>query len=691
MQLQSLVSVGVVLQASLVAASGSLVPAFSAAAKPLTFGYETTTPHDTNWVAVYAKGKSPSDDSTKYKYDAWNYAKGSSGTTFVDPSKLNSGDYEAWYLAQNKYDVVDGPVRVNINDKSYLAIPNQNDEVTFGYATNDPAATNWIAVYAPGKSPTNDQKSYTTYWYAPNASGTIRSADIDLTAGTYNAYLLAKNGYDILAGPVPFTTTGEVNATLEVDESKPPFVFKYTTNVPHQRNWVGIYPEGSVPENDATKFQYAAWSYAGGRSGSVKVSVNGLEPGVYYAYFLAKNGYTSLTPALKLVYKGDTGPVSFIVTDLTTQNARKGTPFEASVGGLINPRLEVPVFTRVAEGSVNDDWLTVSDKGIITGSPTSGKAGNTTVVVQAKIADGSTSTIAVHIPIVNKCKPMVTEFKLLTFNLWVGGTQVNDYFVKQIRYLVETNADIIAFQETVKGRAAHRLAKAFGWYIHSAGDNSIVSRYPINETFKTSHTSGARVAFDGDKSQVIVWGVHLGYTPYGPYDFCRSKMTKAQVIQREYDSGRTPQVIDVVEQMKPHIATSKNVPVFVVGDFNAPSHLDWTEATASVHCGVGAFDWPTSIIPVEAGLTDSYREIYPDPVKNPAFTWSPVYSASEPMDRIDIMYHAGGVEVLSSEPTKRATPGKIPNQAENEWTSDHVAFFSTYKLLPEALGLHQRA
>ena len=34
-------------------------------------------------------------------------------------------------------------------------------------------------------------------------------------------------------------------------------------------------------------------------------------------------------------------------------------------------------------------------------------------------------------------------------------------------------------------------------------------------------------------------------------------------------------------------------PLFVMGDMNTPSHLDWTEATRSRHCG-WTYDWPAT-------------------------------------------------------------------------------------------------
>ena len=37
------------------------------------------------------------------------------------------------------------------------------------------------------------------------------------------------------------------------------------------------------------------------------------------------------------------------------------------------------------------------------------------------------------------------------------------------------------------------------------------------------------------------------------------------------------------------------IPVFLPGDFNSPSHLDWTPAVAAVRDEVPfAFDWPVS-------------------------------------------------------------------------------------------------
>ena len=56
--------------------------------------------------------------------------------------------------------------------------------------------------------------------------------------------------------------------------------------------------------------------------------------------------------------------------------------------------------------------------------------------------------------------------------------------------------------------------------------------------------------------------------------------------------------------------------MFLVGDFNSPSHLDWTEATMKVRPAIKfPVEWPASKLLADSGFTDSYRAAHPDPVK----------------------------------------------------------------------------
>ncbi|GJN86820.1 hypothetical protein PLIIFM63780_010402 [Purpureocillium lilacinum] len=222
-----------------------------------------------------------------------------------------------------------------------------------------------------------------------------------------------------------------------------------------------------------------------------------------------------------------------------------------------------------------------------------------------------------------------------------------------------------------------------GWEYWQGDDVGIISRYPIVEVYPPTSNAGAvRVQLGRDK-QVIMWNAHLGYTPYGPYDFCFDHMDKEVVLTRETQSGRTGQMIEITNRMKDQIARADQIPVLLTGDFNAPSHLDWIDAAKQLHCGVGSVSWPTSMYPFMAGLVDSYRAVHTDPVAQPGNTWSPIYldneGRTEPKDRIDFIFHKG-LRVLKSDAIVVGTPKPEPYHQDNEWTSDHAAVMTVFEI-----------
>jgi hypothetical protein len=127
-------------------------------------------------------------------------------------------------------------------------------------------------------------------------------------------------------------------------------------------------------------------------------------------------------------------------------------------------------------------------------------------------------------------------------------------------------------------------------------------------------------------------------------------------------------------------ALASNAPVFLTGDFNEPSHLDWTQtaANAGLHFGKKV-DWPTSHAITNAGLTDAFRQLRPDEVNDHGNTWTPGspapnQAANEVFDRIDFVYYSGA----NVSPLSALTLGYDANDPDTDigiqpYPSDHRA------------------
>lgn len=265
------------------------------------------------------------------------------------------------------------------------------------------------------------------------------------------------------------------------------------------------------------------------------------------------------------------------------------------------------------------------------------------------------------------------ELRVLTWNLWLGGSKVDDHRTKQLKAITEIGADVVGLQET-GGTAAEELAEALGWYHHRAGENlGVISRHPITARFGDPDVgfygaAGVRIAV-GEGREVDLWTCHLDYTPYGPYESAFDGLPAAELIAHE--EVRLAQMRDALGRIAE--VGDDAVPVVLVGDFNSPSHLDWP--------GV---EWPVTKAAADAGLRDSYREVHPDPVAEPGHTWSPIHPVNEdgsgraePQDRIDYVLHRG-LTVLDSRTFVVGTPSPWPDVSGNCWPSDHAAVLTVF-------------
>lgn len=286
---------------------------------------------------------------------------------------------------------------------------------------------------------------------------------------------------------------------------------------------------------------------------------------------------------------------------------------------------------------------------------------------------------------------MAMEFTLMSFNVWKQGSQVEDGFNKELSAIRLANTDVVCLQESSPEHAA-KLAQALGWsrVEKDSGGEQIITRHKIQETFNTVRCVAARIRISDEPLQeVMVVNCHLDHRFYGPYAARIKGATVASVLEEEGRSDREEQITNALKVMAPFIEKSAEIPVFLAGDFNCPSHLDWTDANAGKHGGVGAVGWPVSKAVAAAGLTDTFRFVHPDPVKDPAESWSTIHKDSEPQDRIDFIYHTGkGVtptacRLYATEVQRTVgawSEARLAEVAGNTWPSDHFAVLATYQI-----------
>src|SRR5688572_7607506 len=169
----------------------------------------------------------------------------------------------------------------------------------------------------------------------------------------------------------------------------------------------------------------------------------------------------------------------------------------------------------------------------------------------------------------------VTQLKVMSFNIWVSGSGGLTQCVNVIR---TSGADLVGLQEC-NAATAQIIATNLGFHLVSADDCPIVSRYTIVSSQVIGYSRGATIQLSPGQ-RVHFFNCHLTAYPYGPYDLKQGK-PQTFIVNQE-NKVRGADLNQLLAAMKPLIAGPE--PCFLVGDFNAPSDLDYT-----------SFPWPTSI------------------------------------------------------------------------------------------------
>ena len=285
--------------------------------------------------------------------------------------------------------------------------------------------------------------------------------------------------------------------------------------------------------------------------------------------------------------------------------------------------------------------------------------------------------------------------RVMSFNIWGGGANEGRGMAETVAAIRAANPDIIGIQETRReadpcdavacpaagASVAAEIARALGYFYHDQTGtndalwaNAVISRFPIGAP--SAHDLGVPVTVAG--RVVWIFNIHLDDEPYQPYQLLNIPYGPAPFIATEAESVRyaTDTRRAGLDLLMADMAQAADVAaVLVTGDFNEPSELDWTAATAAAGTHPVAVRWPATRRLAEAGFIDAFRAVHPDPVAKPAFTWTARGDEDDPQDhhdRIDFVFARGaGVAVQQAAIVGEAGPRS--NIAVSPWPSDHRA------------------
>ena len=176
----------------------------------------------------------------------------------------------------------------------------------------------------------------------------------------------------------------------------------------------------------------------------------------------------------------------------------------------------------------------------------------------------------------------------------------------------DLDADVVGVLESYARLPEIASGTGYPYYNTSL---QILSKYPILEA---SGGDGLYAMLEVQPGYVIpFFNVHLDYVDWGPRKLAKG-VPVDEVIANE-NEVRTSSLDRPAAAMSDLI--EQGYPVFLTGDFNEPSSLDYTEEAVGTRKEITEpVAWPVSEKLFGMGFRDSYREINPDPVATPAVT-----------------------------------------------------------------------
>lgn len=326
----------------------------------------------------------------------------------------------------------------------------------------------------------------------------------------------------------------------------------------------------------------------------------------------------------------------------------------------------------------------------------------------------------------NKKQPV--PIKILQLNLWYQGEIVSNGVEGIVDIINQTDPDIIflceiqrkennPFIEELKDELKKRNKVYNGKYTDQT--MGILSKYQLTNavspfTLEDGSRPVCKATLSVNEKPLTVYSVHWDYTHYEcymPRGYSGTTWKKTEAPADNADSVlaanrlayRDEGVIALLKDAQQEIKQG-NI-VILGGDFNEPSHLDWQADTKNIrnHNNL-VINWDCSVMLHKAGYKDAYRELYPNPVTHPGFSW-PAGNKAAPMDkliwvtdaddrdRIDFIYYYPNKDLVLNDviivgPREDLCMGKINDYKTQDpfitpkgvWPSDHKGTLATFNL-----------
>lgn len=336
--------------------------------------------------------------------------------------------------------------------------------------------------------------------------------------------------------------------------------------------------------------------------------------------------------------------------------------------------------------------------------------------------------LLIFLPALQSAAKRTDEFTVLQWNIWQEGTMVKGGYDAIVDEIVRLQPDFVTLSEVRNYKNTNftlRLTndlqkRGLQYYSFYSYDTGLLSRYPITDSLTVfpcegDHGSIYRLLCEAKGHRFAVYTAHLDYQNDAYYDVrgysgvdwteIPIPTSAEEVLRRSDISLRDDAIALFIKQAEKDEKAGYNI--ILGGDFNEPSHLDWTAETANLYDHNGlVIPWTVTTMLEKAGFSDAYRTYYPNIVKYPGFTypsdnpdvevkrltWAP---KADERDRIDYLFLKGkGIKIKDCRifgPEKSiAKSVRTPNPMKENfitplgiWPTDHKGVWMKI-VLPKA-------